>query len=116
LTSSELINKLYSFKESFDLCTSLFNQLVILDYLKTNNLKDILKKRINIYKKCLAKTLYYLNEIYKKEILFHSKIKGGLYIHIKFKNKVDNNIFTNINKYYLDDNHENETRINICNY
>ena len=34
LSNSTLIDKLYLYKESFDLNTSMFNQIVILDYLK----------------------------------------------------------------------------------
>ena len=52
---------------------------------------------------------------YENSILYYSKSKGGLFIHLKFNNEVDTNIFENGSNYYIDENHNNETRINICN-
>ena len=110
LSNDTLLKLLYSFKESFDLCTSLFNQYVILDYIKNNDLNKIIKNKILYYKKNLKNTVNYLNK--NENVIFYSKIKGGLFMHVKLKNKLD--IFENGNNYYIDDNHENETRINIC--
>lgn len=115
LSNNTLLDTLYSFKESFDLCTSLFNQLVILDYLKNNKIKDIINNRIIVYKKYLGNTIEYLNKNYKENILYYSKIKGGIFIYIKFKNEIDSSFFEIGNNYYIDGNHDSETRINICN-
>ena len=115
LSNDALLDILYTFKESFDLCTSLFNQLVVLNYLKNNDINKILKSRSKIYKKLSDEALKKIETDYKKSILYHSKSKGGLFIHLKFNNEVDTNTFENGNNYYIDKNHSNETRINICN-
>ena len=39
------INLLYSYKKSFDLCTSAFSQYVVLDYLRNNRLEKIIDKK-----------------------------------------------------------------------
>lgn len=114
ISNITLLNILYSFKESFDLGTSIFSQLVILDYLQNNNIKKILDDRLKIYKKLLDETLKNINTNYENSILYYSKIKGGLFIYLKFKDEIDNNIFENGSHYYIDKNHNNETRINIC--
>lgn len=114
LVTSQLLDLFYSFKNNFDLGTPLFTQLIILDYLKKNNLKNIIQNKIFLYKKSFMNTVKYLNKNYKQDILFYSKIRGGLFMHIKFKNKIDTNIFEIANNYYIEDNHNNETRINIC--
>lgn len=111
-----LINKLYSYKESYDLCTSAFNQYFILDYLNNNNLQDLINKKIPLYKKQLELSLNILKEKYKEEILSITEPKGGLFYLVKFKNKINENEFTSGNIYYLDEFHSNETRINICSY
>lgn len=116
LSKVTLLDELYSFKESFDLGTSLFNQLVVLNYLKNNNIKNILKNRLKIYKKLLDETLKNINTDYENSILYYSKIKGGLFLYLKFKDEIDNNIFENGSHYYIDKNHNNETRINICSF
>ena len=115
ISNNSILKKIYSFKESFDLCTSLFTQLIVLDYLKNNNIKEIINNRVSIYKKLLINTINYINKEYKGEVLSYSNIKGGLFIHIKFKNQIDSNIFETGNNYYIDNTHNNETRINICN-
>ena len=114
LSNKILLETIYSFKESFDLCTSLFNQLVILDYLKNNNFNNIIDNRLIFYKKLLAEALKNININYAKSILNYSETKGGLFILLKFKGEIDNNIFENGSRYYVDKKHDNETRINIC--
>jgi len=114
LSNNTLLDALYYFKESFDLNTSLFNQLVILDYLKNNDIEDIIKNRVIVYKKCLKKTIQYLNDNFKKNVLFYSKAKGGIFFYIKFKKEIDCTLFETANNYYIDEKHDCETRINIC--
>lgn len=110
ILSDTYINELYKEKELNDLCTSTFIQLVILDYLKNNNIKELTNKKIPKYKKLYNKTIKYL----KENNIEYSSSKGGLFIHLKFNNKIDNDIFENGNEYYIDNNHDNESRINIC--
>lgn len=114
LCNNEYLKTIYSFKESFDLNTSMFIQLIILDYLKNNDLEKIIVKRILKYKSLLNKSIKYLKQNYSDYLLSYSKIKGGLYIHIKFKEEIDNIEFENVNNYYIEGKHNKETRINIC--
>ena len=114
LSDKILLETIYSFKESFDLGTSLFNQLVILDYLRNNNIKSIMDNRLILYKKLLDEALRSINNNYAKSILYYSNIKGGLFIFLRFKNEIDNNVFENGSHYYVDKKYNNETRINIC--
>lgn len=114
ISNSTLLEVIYFFKESFDLGTSLFNQLVILDYLQNNNIKKIVNDKVKVYKKLLDETINNINTYYANSLLYYSKVTGGLFIHLKFKDKIDNEIFENGCNYYIDKNHNNETRINIC--
>lgn len=114
-SNNNILKTIYSFKESFDLCTPLFTQLIVLDYLQNNNIKELINNRIPIYKKLLDETIKDINNNHVESILSYSKVKGGLFVSIKFKEKIDNEVFESGNNYYIDDSHNNETRINICN-
>jgi len=115
ISNDNVLKTIYSFKESFDLCTSLFTQLIVLDYLQNNNIKELINNRIPIYKKLLNETIEDINNNHAESILSYSKVKGGLFIYIKFKGEIDNEIFESGNNYYIDYGHNNETRVNICN-
>ena len=80
------INLLYSYKKSFDLCTSAFFQYVVLDYLRNNRLEKIIDKKIVVYKKALKKSIKKLTEDNNNQIVFISNIKGGIFYLVKFKN------------------------------
>ena len=108
------INLLYSYKKSFDLCTSAFSQYVVLDYLRNNKLEKLIDKKIVVYKKALKKSIRELTEDNNNQIVFISNIKGGIFYLVKFKNKVNTEHFENGSNYYIDGNHANTTRINIC--
>lgn len=114
ICEDKYINKLYEFKKSFDLCTSLFNQYFILDYLENNNLNVIFKLKILKYKELLDNSLDNLMKEYGEQVLSYSQIEGGLFYLVRFKDKVNEEIFENGNNYYIDDTHSNETRISIC--
>ncbi len=115
MANSDILDIVYSFKESFDLCTSAFLQYVVLDYLKNNDLRKVINKKIEIYKEFLDKTIKDLENNYSDSILCYSKPKGGLFMCVKFKEAVDGSDFESGNKYYIDGKHDNETRINTCN-
>lgn len=114
LCDSKYMYKLYEFKKSFDLCTSLFNQYVVLDYLENNNLNMIMKMKILKYKELYKKSIDNLLKEYGEQVISYSHINGGVFYLVKFKNKVNEEIFENGNDYYINGDHDNETRINIC--
>lgn len=111
---SDKINLLFSYKKSFDLCTNTFSQYIVLDYLKNNRLEKIIKYKIYFYKKALKNTIKELNNNYKNQIIKITKPKGGMFFLIKFKNKINLEDFEDGSKYYINRNHTNITRINIC--
>ena len=114
LCSDEIMTTLYTYKESFDLCTSLFVQYVVLDYLKNNKLMAVIKNKISIYKNLLNKSIIELKELCKEDIVSYTIPQGGLFFNVKFKNKISCLELLNSNKYYINGEHNNETRINIC--
>ena len=107
---SNLNDILYSYKRASDLCTSLFSQYVVLDYLKNNKLEDVIKEKIVTYKQLLKKSIKDLN---KDEIEYYTKPKGGLFYLVKLKDNVNTDCI-DCNKYYIDNEQKNITRINIC--
>ena len=116
LSSSEYLETIYSFKESFDLCSSLFSQLVVLDYLKNNDLVKVVKDKVPVYKTLLDKSKSELIEKFGNDIELFSNIKGGIFFTVKFKSAITDPEFLASNHFYIEGSHNNETRINICSY
>lgn len=114
ICSENIMFSLYSFKESFDLCTPLFVQYVVLDYLANNDLLKIIKEKIAYYKELLNKTITELKVNYGEEVLSYTQAKGGLFFSVKFKSQINQFEFLDANKFYINSEHNNQTRINIC--
>ncbi len=109
---SNLNNILYTYKRTADLCTSLFSQYVVLDYIKNNKIENIIKEKIVTYKQLLKESIKDLN---KDEIEYYTKPKGGLFYLVKYKDNVITE-YIDCNRYYINDDQKNITRINICSY
>ena len=114
LSCKNYIDKIYSFKKSFDLCTNAFLQYIVLDYLENNNLIEIIENKIPLYKILLQKSILDLKKSYKNQIKYISKPKGGIFYLVEFYNYINENVFENGSNYYINENHNNITRINIC--
>ena len=108
------IELLYPYKKSFDLCTNVFLQYVVLDYLKKNCLEQVINNKIVYYKKALKGSIKDLQSRYNKQIEYITKAKGGLFYFVKFKDRVNLDEFEDGSSYFIDGNHDNSTRINIC--
>lgn len=108
------VDLLYSYKKSFDLCTSTFSQYVVLDYLRNNDLNEVIKQKIKQYKVLLKKSIKKLNYNYKNRIEYYSIPKGGLFYLVKFKDKISEDEFEDGNNYFITKKANNITRINIC--
>lgn len=115
ISDEKYIDKIYFSKKIFDLCTSAFLQYVVLDYLKHNNLEEIISDKVIIYKKFLDESIKELNKSYKNQIDYFSNPKGGLFLLVKFKDRINEDEFEDGSNYYIDGQHNNITRINICN-
>ena len=116
LADREKLNKLYPIKKNFDLNTNTFVQYIVLDYLKNNDLCQIVNQKILKYKQLLKKSLTDLKRKYKNDIEYITKAKGGLFYLVKFKNQVNYEEFENANIYFLDKNNDKFARINICSF
>lgn len=114
ISNENYVNKIYSFKKSFDLSTSAFLQYVVLDYLENNNLEKITNNKIKIYKNLLIKSINELNKRYDNQIEYISNSKGGLFYLVKFKDKINKDEFEDGSNYYIHGQHNTITRINIC--
>lgn len=113
IADNEFISKIYNHKEGADLCTSLFNQYVILDYLMYNNLEKEIKLKIPLYKKNAKNIQTELIKKYGEKIRF-SKMKGGLFFLIDFVDCKVPEQFVCGSEYFIDNKHNNYSRINIC--
>ena len=111
---SDKVDLLYSYKKSLDLCTNAFLQYIILDYLKNNKLENVINNKIGFYKTALKESVQELTKDYNDQVTFISKPKGGLFYLVKFKNKINMEKFEDGNNYFIDGQHNDITRINIC--
>lgn len=116
ICESKYMNAIYSYKKSFDLCTSAFFQYVILDYLTNYDVLKLIRFKIPKYKKLLNDSITNIKYSCKNEIISYTKSKGGLFYVVKFKREVDENLYENLSGYYLEEGHEFEARINICSF
>ncbi|MFY9074891.1 aminotransferase class I [Malaciobacter mytili] len=122
--NKELIGNILAVKESLDLHTSTFNQMLLDAYLEENNIfKHInknaknYKKRMNYMADCMEK--YLPNFQFKRP-------KGGMFIYGKFNNIEDsmalakkaleqNVAFVPAEVFYFDEKKSNEARFNFTN-
>ncbi|RXJ96187.1 aminotransferase class I [Malaciobacter molluscorum] len=122
--NKELIEKILAVKESLDLHTSTFNQMLIDTYLDENDVFKHIKKNAKNYKKrmnfmadCMEK--YLPNFEFKRP-------KGGMFIYGRFNNIDDsmnlakealkeNIAFVPAEVFYFDNQKSNEARFNFTN-
>lgn len=108
------LDQIYTAKENFDLCTSLFTQYIVLDFLKNNNLPKLIKQKIPYYKKLKDLAIKELNQTYPNLIDKIYNSKGGIFIFVKFKQHPNSNSFANGEQFFIKNNNQYYTRINIC--
>ena len=111
---SDKVDLLYLYKKSFDLCTNAFSQYVVLDYLRNNDLNEVIKCKTKTYKTLLKKSIKKLNSNYKNRIEYYSIPKGGLFYLVKFKDKISEDEFEDGSNYFISRKANKVTRINIC--
>lgn len=80
ILTNNFLEQIYCAKESFDLCTSLFTQYIVLDFLKNNNLPQLIQDKIPIYKNLKTQALQFLQNKYSHQIKGISKSKGGIFV------------------------------------
>ena len=85
---SELIDKIIMLKQSVDLCTPAFNQLILATYIKQGKMKQTIEKAIECYKpKCAA--MLKAMEKYMPEKVSWSKPTGGMFFWVKLPETMD---------------------------
>lgn len=114
ICDKENMNALYDFKNSFDLCTSTFLQYVVLDYLINNDLKMQIDIKKEVYRKLLDESIKRIEA--NNSVISYTKSKGGLFYKVIFRDNVNEEEYESLDRYYIDGNHRNETRINICSF
>jgi len=83
-----LIDKLVMLKQSVDLCTPSFNQLILAEYIKQGKMKETIEKAIRCYKpKCEA--MLKAMDKYMPEQVNWSKPTGGMFLWVQLPEEID---------------------------
>jgi 2-aminoadipate transaminase len=83
-----LIDKIVMLKQSVDLCTPSFNQLILATFIKQGKMKQTMEKAIECYKpKCAA--MLKAMEKYMPEKVSWSKPTGGMFFWVKLPGTLD---------------------------
>jgi len=83
-----LIDKLVMLKQSVDLCTPSFNQLILAEYIKQGKMKETIEKAIRCYKpKCEA--MLKAMDKYMPEQVNWSKPTGGMFLWVQLPKEID---------------------------
>lgn len=111
---NENMNYLYSYKNSFDLCTSAFLQYIVLDFLTNNDLSKLIDLKKRVYKKLLKESVEKISS--NSKVISYTKSKGGLFYKVNLLDNVNEEEYESLGGYYIDGDHKKETRINICSF
>lgn len=84
----EVIDKIVMLKQSVDLCTPSFNQLILADFIKTGKMKQTVEKAIKCYKPKAEAMLNALEEHMPKEVTW-SKPTGGMFLWVRLPKNID---------------------------
>jgi len=124
LGNKEIIRKMAILKQATDLCTSIFNQLIVYEYCQSGKLEENIKSNIQIYKKKRDVMLNALDKYFPQEATW-TKPQGGLFIvatlpeHIDteemFKEAIEENVaYVPGGPFYADGKGKNTMRLSFC--
>jgi 2-aminoadipate transaminase len=82
------INKMILLKQSVDLCTPSFTQLILAEYINRGGMKQSIKRAIDCYKPKLAAMLSALKKYMPDEAKW-SKPTGGMFLWLTLPEKID---------------------------
>jgi 2-aminoadipate transaminase len=82
------INKIIMLKQSVDLCTPSFTQLILAEYIKRGRMKQSIEKGIKRYQPKLSAMLSSLEKHMPKEVKW-SKPTGGMFLWLTLPEKID---------------------------
>lgn len=83
-----IIDKVIMLKQSVDLCTPSFTQLILAEYIKRGRMKQSIEKAIECYKPKLSAMLNALNKFMSEEVKW-SKPTGGMFLWLKLPQVID---------------------------
>jgi 2-aminoadipate transaminase len=86
---ASLIDKIVMLKQSVDLCTPSFSQLILASYIKQGKMKETIAKAIECYKPKKAAMLNALEKYMPKEEVSWSKPTGGMFLWITLPERID---------------------------
>ena len=86
---ASLIDKIVMLKQSVDLCTPSFSQLILASYIKQGKMKETIAKAIECYKPKSAAMLNALEKYMPKEEISWSKPTGGMFLWITLPERID---------------------------
>lgn len=84
----ELIDKMIMLKQSVDLCTPSFNQLILAEYIKMGRMKDTIEKAIECYRPKRAAMLNALEKNMPDGVSW-SKPSGGMFLWLVLPERID---------------------------
>jgi 2-aminoadipate transaminase len=84
----EIINKLALMKQSVDLCSPSFNQLIVAQFIKEGKMKSTIMSAIEIYREKNATMLSSLEKWMPKGVEW-SKPTGGMFLWVKLPENID---------------------------
>jgi 2-aminoadipate transaminase len=84
-----LIDKIVMLKQSVDLCTPSFTQLILASYLKKGKMKETIDKAIECYRPKSTAMLDALDKYMPKEEVFWSRPTGGMFLWITLPERID---------------------------
>lgn len=82
------INKIIMLKQSVDLCTPSFTQLILAEYIKRGRMKQSIEKAIKCYQPKLSAILSSLEKHMPKEVKW-SKPTGGMFLWLTLPKRID---------------------------
>lgn len=88
VAESHVIEKIEMLKQSVDLCTPSFNQLILASYIKQGKMKKSIEKAIEVYKPKADAMLKALEKYMPKEAIW-SKPSGGMFLWVVLPKHVD---------------------------
>lgn len=88
VSDAQLIDKIAMLKQSVDLCTPSFNQLILASYIKKGKMKETIEKAIECYRPKWETMLKALDKYMPEEVSW-SKPTGGMFLWVTLPEHLD---------------------------
>jgi 2-aminoadipate aminotransferase apoenzyme (EC 2.6.1.39) len=124
LGNKEIIRKIVILKQATDLCTSIFNQLIAYEYIKSGKLDENIKSNIQLYKEKRDRMSNALKKYFPSEVTW-TEAHGGFFIFATlpeymnademFKEAIKENVAYVIGSaFFADGKGQNTMRLSFC--